>query len=135
MYALNFYSPLFIDQLRKGRKTATIRLGDKSHKYKKDQLVWVTVGHRHGPRQRIFTAIIDQVDVKPIRELTQREIERDNPEFRLVEDTLHFLSHIYAREVGLIRDEQQVERLLRIPVLTTVPEGKAFGALPRLAAR
>src|SRR5215510_7312944 len=65
VYALNFYSPLFIDQLRKGRKTATIRLGDKSHKYKKGQLVWVTVGHRHGPRQRIFTAIIDDVTVKP----------------------------------------------------------------------
>ena len=79
MFALNFYSPLFIDQLRKGRKTATIRLGDKSHKYKQGLLVWVTVGHRHGPRQRIFTAIIDQVDVKPVRELTQREIERDNP--------------------------------------------------------
>ena len=79
MFALNFYSPLFIDQLRKGRKTATIRLGDKSHKYKQGLLVWVTVGHRHGPRQRIFTAIIDQIDVKPVRELTQREIERDNP--------------------------------------------------------
>ena len=36
-----------------------------------------------------------------MRELTQREIERDNPEFRLVEDTLHFLSHIYSREVAL----------------------------------
>jgi hypothetical protein len=101
VYALNFYSPLFIDQLRKGRKTATIRLGDKSHKYKQGLLVWVTVGHRHGPRQRIFTAIIDQVDVKPVRELSQREIERDNPEFRLAEDTLHFLSHIYSREVTL----------------------------------
>ena len=33
MYALNFYSPLFIDQLRRGRKTATIRLGDKRAKY------------------------------------------------------------------------------------------------------
>ena len=101
MFALNFYSPLFVDQLRKGRKTATIRLGDKRHKYKKGQLVWVTVGHRHGPRQKIFTAIIDQVDHKRIRELTQREIERDNPEFRLVEDTIHFLSHIYAREITM----------------------------------
>ena len=53
MYALNFYSPLFIDQLRKGRKTATIRLGDKRGKYDRGQLVWVTVGHRHGPRQRV----------------------------------------------------------------------------------
>jgi hypothetical protein len=101
VFALNFYSPLFVDQLRKGRKTATIRLGDKSHKYKKGQLVWVTVGHRHGPRQKIFTAIIDLVDVKPLSELTQRDIERDNPEFRLVEDTMHFLSHIYSREVAL----------------------------------
>ena len=101
MYALNFYSPLFIDQLRKGRKTATIRLGDKSSKYREGQLVWVTVGHRHGPRQRVFTAVIEQVDVKPIRDLTQREIERDNPEFRLVEDIVHFLSHIYSREINL----------------------------------
>ncbi|MFN8111100.1 MAG: ASCH domain-containing protein [Thermoleophilia bacterium] len=101
MFALNFYSPLFVDQLRRGRKTATIRLGDKSHKYKKGQLVWVTVGHRHGPKQRIFTAMIDQVDVKPLRELSQRDIERDNPEFRLVEDTLQFLSQIYARDVTI----------------------------------
>ena len=101
MYALNFYSPLFIDQLRKGRKTATIRLGDKSGKYREGQLVWVTVGHRHGPRQRVFTAVIEQVDVKSIRDLTQREIERDNPEFRLVEDIVHFLSHIYSREINL----------------------------------
>ena len=101
MYALNFYSPLFVDQLRKGRKTATIRLGDKSGKYHTGQLVWVTVGHRNGPRQKIFTAIVDLVDVKPLRELTQRDIEHDNPEFRLVEDTLHFLSHIYSREITL----------------------------------
>lgn len=101
MYALNFYSPLFVDQLRNGRKTATIRLGDKGSKYKKGQLVWVTVGHRHGPRQRIFTAIIDDVDVKPLRELTQRDIERDNPEFRLVDDTIHFLSHLYSRDITL----------------------------------
>ena len=47
------------------------------------------------------TSTIDDVTVKPVRELTQREIERDNPEFRLVEDTLHFLSHIYSREVAL----------------------------------
>ena len=101
MFALNFYSPLFVDQLRKGRKTATIRLGDKSSKYKKGQIVWVTVGHRHGPRQRIFTAIIDEVDVKPLRELTQRDIERDNPEFRHVDDTIHFLSHLYSRDITL----------------------------------
>ncbi len=99
MRALNFYSPLFIDQLRRGRKTATIRLGDKTGTYDRGQLVWVTVGHRHGPRQRVFTAIIDEVTVKRVGDLTQREIERDNPEFRLVEDVTQFLTHIYSRDV------------------------------------
>lgn len=101
VFALNFYSPLFIDQLRKGRKTATIRLGDKRPKYARGQLVWVTIGHRHGPRQRLFTAIIDEVTVKRVSDLTQREIERDNPEFRLVEDVQQFLSHIYSRPIDL----------------------------------
>ena len=35
MYALNFYSAIVADQLRSRRKTATIRLGDKSAKYRK----------------------------------------------------------------------------------------------------
>ena len=99
MYALNFYSPLFIEQLRKGRKTATIRLGDKRGKYDRGQLVWVTVGHRHGPRQRLFTAIIDEVTFKRVGDLTQREIERDNPEFRLVEDIIQFLTLISSRDL------------------------------------
>mgnify|MGYP007090127532 CR=1 FL=1 len=39
LFALNFYSPLFADQLRRGRKTAAIRLGDKSAKYERSQVV------------------------------------------------------------------------------------------------
>jgi hypothetical protein len=46
MYALNFYSPIVADQLRSGRKTATIRLGDKSVKYKKGMIVSVLAGSR-----------------------------------------------------------------------------------------
>ena len=44
MQVLNFYSRIFADQLKRGRKTATIRLGDKSHKYKKNTAVLVTIG-------------------------------------------------------------------------------------------
>ena len=44
IYVLNFYSAFFIDQLKRGRKTATIRLGDKSNKYERGQVVWITVG-------------------------------------------------------------------------------------------
>ena len=43
MYVLNFYSPVFVDQLKRGRKTATIRLGDKRRKYAKGTVVLVTV--------------------------------------------------------------------------------------------
>ena len=101
MYVLNFYSALFVDQLKRGRKTATIRLGDKSRKYKRGMVVWVTVGYRHSPRERIFAAVIDDVEVKKVSELSPRDIEHDNPEFRRVEETMGFLKQIYRRNVNL----------------------------------
>ena len=61
MFALNFYSPVVADQLRTGRKTATIRLGDKSPKYRKGMIVTVLVGTRYGQREKIFDAVIDRV--------------------------------------------------------------------------
>ena len=100
-YVLNFYSAVFIDQLRRGRKTATIRLGDKSRKYQKGEVVLITVGFQHSPREKIFEAVIDAVDVKKVSELSPRDVEHDNPEFRRVEETVHFLEQIYGREVGM----------------------------------
>jgi hypothetical protein len=99
VYVLNFYSPVFIDQLKRGRKTATIRLGDKSSKYKKGQVVLVTVGFQHAPREKIFEAVIDGVEVKRVDELSPRDIEHDNPEFRRLDETVHFLEQIYGRSV------------------------------------
>jgi hypothetical protein len=99
MYALNFYSPIVADQLRSHRKTATIRLGDKSAKYRKGMVVQVLVGVRYGPRERIFDAVIDKVEVKTLVELSPREIEHDNPEMRRPEDMATFLSQLYNREV------------------------------------
>ena len=99
LLALNFYSPLFVDQLRRGRKTATIRLGNKSGKYQRSQIVWVTVGSRHSRREKIFSAVIDEVEVKRLSELSPRDIERDNPEFRRVDETRNFLQKIYDREI------------------------------------
>ncbi|HRV60461.1 MAG: ASCH domain-containing protein [Solirubrobacterales bacterium] len=99
LLALNFYSPLFVDQLRRGRKTATIRLGNKSGKYQRSQIVWVTVGSRHSRREKIFSAVIDEVEVKRLSELSPRDIERDNPEFRRVDETRNFLQKIYDRPI------------------------------------
>src|SRR3954468_8625496 len=100
MYALNFYSPMVADQLRTGRKSATIRLGDKSGKYKKGMIVIVLCGNRYSPRERIFDAVIDKVEVKTLGELSPREIEHDNPEIRRNDEMAHFLSQLYNRDVG-----------------------------------
>ena len=101
MQVLNFYSQIFADQLKKGRKTATIRLGDKSYKYRKNQVVLVTIGYQHSPREKIFEAVIDQVEVKKVKDLSPRDIEHDNPEFRRIDEMTHFLEQIYGRDVEL----------------------------------
>ena len=119
---LNFYSTIFADQLKRGRKTATIRLGDKSNKYERGQVVWITVGFRHSPRQKIFAAVIDEVEVKKVSGLSRRDIEHDNPEFRRVEEEVNFLAQIYSRPISpddlvtVIRFSQIVE-----------PPGSHFG--------
>ncbi len=101
MYALNFYSPIVADQLRSQRKTATIRLGDKSGKYKKGMVVQVLVGTRYSQREKIFEAVIDKIDVKALEELSPREIEHDNPELRRHDEMAEFLGQLYNREVSL----------------------------------
>jgi hypothetical protein len=101
MYALNFYSPMMADQLRSHRKTATIRLGDKANKYKKGMVVSVLCGVRFGPREKVFDAVIDKVEVKQLQDLSPREIEHDNPEIRRPEEMATFLSQLYNREISL----------------------------------
>ncbi|HTQ08777.1 MAG TPA: ASCH domain-containing protein [Fimbriimonadaceae bacterium] len=96
MYALNFYTDLYGDILRNNRKTVTIRLGDKTDKYKTGMIVWVTVGARFGRRQKLYSAILDRVEVKTIAELSPRDIERENPEFRSADDVIAVLSRIYG---------------------------------------
>jgi hypothetical protein len=122
LFALNFFSPAFVDQLKRGRKTATIRLGDKSRKYRRGQIVWITVGHQHSPRQKLFSAVIDDVDVKRVRELSPRDIEHDNPEFRRVDELKHFLEQIYGREVGT-EDLVTVIRFSQVVESTAAREG------------
>ena len=114
MFVLNFYSPVFTDQLKRGRKTATIRLGDKSRKYRKGEVVMVTIGFQHSPREKIFDAVIDSVEVKRVKELSPRDIEHDNPEFRRLDETVHFLEQIYGRPVG----EEDIVTVVRFSAIS-----------------
>ena len=100
MFALNFYTELYGEQLKTGRKTATVRLGDKSSKYQTGQIVWITAGQRYAHRKKLFCAIIDKVEVKALDQLSPRDIQRENPEFRTIEDVLNLLHHIYGEQVS-----------------------------------
>ena len=99
MFALNFYSELYGDLLSNNRKTATIRLGDKSAKYEAGMICWVTVGPRFGRRQKLYSAILDRVEVKPIKDLSPRDVERENPELRSHDEVVGLLTRIYGEFV------------------------------------
>ncbi|HEY1451371.1 MAG TPA: ASCH domain-containing protein [Solirubrobacteraceae bacterium] len=128
MQVLNFYSTIFADELKRGRKTATIRLGDKSGKYRKNQLVLVTIGYQHSPRERIFEAVIDTVEVMQLADLSPRDIKHDNPEFRRHDELINFLEQIYGREVST----QDTVTVVRFSQILENPSGmtaamKGFG--------
>ena len=59
----------------------------------------MTIGYQHSPREKIFEAVIDAVEVKRCKDLSPRDIEHDNPEFRRIEEMKHFLEQIYGRHV------------------------------------
>jgi hypothetical protein len=113
-FALNFYNPAVADQLRTSRKTATIRLGDKSPKYRKGMIVTVLCGARYGQREKVFDAVIDKVEVKQLRDLSPREIEHDNPELRRADELAHFLGQLYNREVS----EDDIVTVIRFSQIT-----------------
>ena len=122
MYALNFYSPVVADQLRQHRKTATIRLGDKSAKYRKGMIVAVLCGARYSPREKVFDAVIDKVEVKTLGELSPREIEHDNPEIRRTDEMAQFLSQLYNRDVG----PDDLVTVIRFSQILTGPVAPSF---------
>ena len=121
-FALNFYSPVVEAQLRSHRKTATIRLGDKSRKYQKGMIVAVLVGARYSPRVHVFDAVIDKVDVKPLAELSPREIEHDNPEIRRTDEMAMFLGQLYNREV----EADEVVTVIRFSQILSGPVVPGF---------
>ncbi len=122
MFALNFYTPMVADQLRTGRKSATIRLGDKSGKYKKGMIVQVLCGSRYSPRERIFDAVIDKVEVKTLGELSPREMDHDDPEIRRTDEMAHFLGQLYNREVS----PEDVVTVIRFSQILSGPVAPTF---------
>jgi hypothetical protein len=101
MKALNFYSSVYHGFLVNRDKNCTIRLGDKTYKYQDGDVVLVTYGDRFKPRKKVFTAVIDQVKVKKIADLTLEELQAENPEMKTPQDAVDFLNQIYKSTITL----------------------------------
>ena len=101
MKILNFDNDVHDYQLEKREKHCSIRLGDKRGKYGEGDVVWITYGNRYGTRKKIFTAAIDRVDYKPIKELTQEELIKENPAAPSLKQLLDFLQKIYGTTITL----------------------------------
>ncbi len=100
MKALNFYSSVYHGNILTRKKSCTIRLGDKTRKYQVGDIVLITYGDRFSPRRRLFEAVLDLVEVKPVAKLESRDIRGENPDMRGIEDVQAFLEKIYGRKIG-----------------------------------
>ena len=85
-------------------------------------VVQVLCGNRFSPRERIFDAVIDKVEVKTLGELSPREIEHDNPEIRRTDEMAHFLSQLYNRDVG----PEDVVTVIRFSQILSGPVAPSF---------
>ena len=79
-------------------------------------------GARYSPRERIFDAVIDKVEVKTLDELSPREIEHDNPEIRRTDEMAHFLSQLYNRDIAA----EDVVTVIRFSQILTGPVAPSF---------
>lgn len=101
MKALNFYSSVYHAFLVSRDKTCTIRLGDKTYKYQDGDVVLVTYGDKFKQRRKVFTAVLDQVRVKRIGDLTAEDLQGENPEMKSPADAVEFLSQIYKSPITM----------------------------------
>jgi hypothetical protein len=85
-------------------------------------VVQVLCGNRFSPRERIFDAVIDKVEVKTLGELSPREIEHDNPEIRRTDEMAHFLGQLYNREVK----PEDVVTVIRFSQILNGPVAPSF---------
>jgi hypothetical protein len=85
-------------------------------------VVRVLCGVRYSPREHVFDAVIDKVEVKTLSELSPREIEHDNPEIRRPDEMAQFLSQLYNRTVG----DDALVTVIRFSQIGVGPPTRAF---------
>ncbi len=101
MMALNFQAEKHERMLVGRLKNCTVRLGDVSKLYPENSVVWVTTGKKFEPKRRLYTAVIDQVRVKTMADLTSDDLGHQNPEISSREGLIVDFEHIYKRRITM----------------------------------
>src|SRR2546423_1681050 len=91
-------------------------------------VTWFLFSYRAGDIADHDEAVIDQVEVMKLSELSPRDIKHDNPEFRRHEELINFLEQIYARPVST----DDIVTVVRFSQILDTPAGmtqaiKGFG--------
>jgi hypothetical protein len=91
-------------------------------------VVRVLCGVRFSPREHVFDAVIDKVEVKTLGELSPREIEHDNPEIRRPDEMASFLGQLYNRDVeaDALVTVIRFSQIMTGPVVPGFREGELF---------
>lgn len=101
MFALNFQSPHHEQLLIERQKNVTIRLGDIRDTYPVGSIVWITVGKKFSPKRKLYSAIIDKVNIKKFSELTRNDLDHQNPEIKSVAELITFFEKIYETTIDM----------------------------------
>lgn len=101
MFALNFQSQNHEKLLLARQKNCTVRLGDVRDKYHDNSIVWITVGKKFQQKRKLYSAIIDRVQIKKIADLTTQDLDHQNPEIKSVGELITFFEQIYQKTITL----------------------------------
>lgn len=99
MMALNFFTAKHKKMLMERTKDCTIRLGDVSHDYKQNSIVWITAGKKYEPKHKLYTAFLDKVRVKTIDTLSTEDLDHQDPGINTKEELIADFERMHKRRV------------------------------------
>ncbi|MBP2649186.1 MAG: hypothetical protein H6Q74_11 [Firmicutes bacterium] len=76
-------------------KKGTIQLGDITHKYSEDEVIWITTGNSAVGKKKLCTAVIDKILVKTVSSLTSEDILLENPTINCTNKIPDYLTKMY----------------------------------------
>lgn len=100
MKALNFLPGSHPLTTASQARRCTVRLGDKTREYSESEIVWITAGRPYQRKEKIFTAMIDRVMVKPLACLSREELQTENPAILTVAAMREALAHKHGTPVA-----------------------------------